>query len=96
MSESKLLVKYPVRLALSPLLSTVGWVLPALVSSGEVVAIVLSLQTTGPLLLSSLQTQDMYLAGGFIFMISLLTVVGTLVSDLLLAWSDPRIRNRYA
>lgn len=96
LSERKLLVKYPVRLALSPLLSTVGWVLPALVSSGEVVAIVLSLQTTGPLLLSSLQTQDMYLAGGFIFMISLLTVVGTLVSDLLLAWSDPRIRNRYA
>jgi peptide/nickel transport system permease protein len=95
LSERRLLVKYPVRLALSPLLSTVGWVLPALISSGEVVAIVLSLQTTGPLLLSSLQTQDMYLAGSFIFMVSVLTVVGTLISDLLLAWSDPRIRHRY-
>lgn len=95
LSEPRLLVKYPVRLALSPLLSTVGWVLPGLISSGEVVAIVLSLQTTGPLLLSSLQTQDMYLAGSFIFMISLLTVVGTLISDLLLVWSDPRIRHRY-
>jgi peptide/nickel transport system permease protein len=95
LSETRLLVKYPVRLALSPLLSTVGWVLPGLISSGEVVAIVLSLQTTGPLLLTSLQTQDMYLAGSFIFMISLLTVAGTLISDLLLAWSDPRIRHRY-
>ena len=95
LSEPRLLVKYPVRLALSPLLSTVGWVLPGLISSGEVVAIVLSLQTTGPLLLSALQTQDMYLAGSFIFVISLLTVVGTLISDLLLAWSDPRIRHRY-
>jgi len=95
LSEPRLIVKYPVRLALSPLLSTVGWVLPGLISSGEVVAIVLSLQTTGPLLLSALQTQDMYLAGSFIFMISLLTVVGTLISDFLLAWSDPRIRHRY-
>jgi peptide/nickel transport system permease protein len=95
LSEPRLIVKYPVRLALSPLLSTVGWVLPGLISSGEVVAIVLSLQTTGPLLLSALQTQDMYLAGSFIFMVSLLTVVGTLISDFLLAWSDPRIRHRY-
>lgn len=95
LSERRLLVKYPVRLALSPLLSTVGWVLPGLISSGEVVAIVLSLQTTGPLLLAALQTQDMYLAGSFIFLLSLLTVVGTLISDLLLAWSDPRIRRRY-
>ena len=69
--------------------------LPGVISSGEVVAIVLSLQTTGPLLLSSLQTQDMYLAGSFIFMVSVLTVVGTLISDLLLAWADPRIRHRY-
>ncbi len=95
LSEPRLLVKYPVRLALSPLLSTVGWVLPGLISSGEVVAIVLSLQTTGPLLLAALQSQDMYLAGSFIFMVSLLTVVGTLISDLLLAWSDPRVRHRY-
>jgi peptide/nickel transport system permease protein len=84
-----------VRLAISPLISTVGWILPGLVSAGEVVAIVLSLQTTGPLLLHALQTQDMYLAGSFIFMISVLAVVGTLLADILLAWSDPRIRMRY-
>jgi peptide/nickel transport system permease protein len=60
-----------------------------------VVAIVLSLQTTGPMLLSALQTQDMYLAGSFIFVVSVLTVVGTLISDLLLAWADPRIRHQY-
>jgi len=94
-SEGRLIVKYPVRVAIAPLLSTVGWVLPAVISSGEVVAIVLSLQTTGPMLLSSLQTQDMYLAGSFIFVVSVLTVVGTLISDLLLAWADPRIRHEY-
>jgi peptide/nickel transport system permease protein len=93
--EVGLIVRYPVRVALSPLLSTVGWVLPAVISSGEVVAIVLSLQTTGPMLLSSLQTQDMYLAGSFILVVSVLTVVGTLISDLLLAWADPRIRHQY-
>ncbi len=93
--ENKLIVKYPVRVAIGPLLSTISWVLPAVVSSGEVVAIVLSLQTTGPMLLSSLQTQDMYLAGSFIFVVSVLTVVGTLISDLLLAWADPRIRHQY-
>jgi peptide/nickel transport system permease protein len=95
LSETRLLVKYPVRLAISPLISTVAWILPGLVSAGEVVAIVLSLQTTGPLLLHALQTQDMYLAGSFIFMISVLAVVGTLLADILLAWSDPRIRMRY-
>lgn len=94
LSERRLLVKYPVRLAIGPLLSTVGWALPALISSGEVVAIVLSLQTTGPLLLGALQTQDMYLAGSLIMLVSVLAVVGTLVSDLLLAWADPRIRYR--
>lgn len=94
-SEARLIVKYPVRVAIGPLLSTFGWVLPAVISSGEVVAIVLSLQTTGPMLLSSLQTQDMYLAGSFIFAVSILTVVGTLISDLLLAWADPRIRHEY-
>jgi peptide/nickel transport system permease protein len=94
LAERKLLVKYPVRLAIGPLLSTVGWALPALISSGEVVAIVLSLQTTGPLLLGALQTQDMYLAGSLIMLVSVLAVVGTLVSDLLLAWADPRIRYR--
>jgi peptide/nickel transport system permease protein len=96
LSERRLLVKYPTRVAISPLISTVGWQLPGLLSVGEVVAIVLSLQTTGPLLLHALQTQDMYLAGSFIFMISVLAVLGTLVADILLAAVDPRIRARYA
>lgn len=94
--ELRLLLRYPVRVAIGPLLSTLGWVLPAVISSGEVVAIVLSLQTTGPMLLESLKSQDMYLAGSFIFLVSVLTVVGTLISDLLLAWADPRIRARYS
>ncbi|HEX7040978.1 MAG TPA: ABC transporter permease [Trueperaceae bacterium] len=92
--EGRLLVKYPVRVALNPFVSTVGWVLPSLVSGEAIVAIVLSLPTTGPLLLRALDSQDMYLAGSFIMMLSVLTVVGTFVSDLLLAWLDPRIRYR--
>jgi peptide/nickel transport system permease protein len=92
LTERRLLLKYPVRMALGPFLSTVGWVLPALVSGEVVVSIVFNLPTTGPLLLQALKAQDMYLAGSFIMILSLLTVLGTLVSDLLLAWSDPRIR----
>lgn len=92
--ERRLLVKYPVRVALNPFVSTVGWILPGLISGEAIVAIVLSLPTTGPLLLRALTSQDMYLAGSFILMLSLLTVIGTLVSDLLLAWLDPRIRYR--
>lgn len=95
-SEGRLIVKYPVRVAIAPLISSISWVLPAVISSGEVVAVVLSLQTTGPMLLSSLQTQDMYLAGSLIFVISVLAVLGTLLSDLMLGWSDPRIRHQYA
>jgi peptide/nickel transport system permease protein len=94
LSETRLLVKYPVRVSLNPFVSTVGWVLPSLVSGEAIVAIVLSLPTTGPLLLRALKSQDMYLAGSFILMLSVLTVVGTLLSDLLLAWLDPRIRYR--
>lgn len=94
LSEGRLLLKYPVRVALNPFVSTVGWVLPELVSGAAIVSIVLSLPTTGPLLLRALKSQDMYLAGGFIMMLSVLTVVGTLLSDLLLAWLDPRIRYR--
>lgn len=90
--EWKLILKYPVRVALNPFISTVGWVLPTLVSGATITAIVLSLPTTGPLMLRALMSQDMYLAGAFILMLSLLTVIGTLVSDLLLAWLDPRIR----
>ncbi|AMD56792.1 ABC transporter permease [Agrobacterium tumefaciens] len=92
LSERRLLMKYPVRIALNPFISTVGWVLPTLVSGATITAVVLNLPMTGPLLLQSLMSQDMYLAGSFIMMLSVLTVIGTLLSDLLLAWLDPRIR----
>jgi peptide/nickel transport system permease protein len=92
LSEYKLLIKYPVRVALNPFVSTLGWTLPTLVSGAAIISIVLSLPTTGPLLLRALMSQDMYLAGSFILMLSTLTVVGTLISDVLLAWLDPRIR----
>ncbi len=90
--EGALIWKYPVRVALNPFFSTVGWSLASLVSGTTLVAMVLSLQTTGPLLLRSLTSQDMYLAGSFLFLLSTLTVIGTLLSDVLLAIVDPRIR----
>ncbi|NLS77059.1 MAG: ABC transporter permease [Chloroflexi bacterium] len=90
--ERKLLFKYPVRVALNPFVSTIGWALPGLVSGSTIVSVVLSLPTTGPLLLRALMNQDMYLASSFLMMLSILTVIGTLLSDLLLAWVDPRIR----
>ena len=92
LSEFRLLVKYPLRLALNPFISTIAWLLPNLVSGSIIVAIVLSLPTAGPLLLQSLMSQDMYLAGAFILLICMLTVLGSLVSDILLALVDPRIR----
>ena len=91
--ENRLIIKYPVRMSLSPFISTLGWTLPAIISGEAIVAIVLNLPTLGPLLLRSLQSQDMYLAGGIILIISVLTVFGTLISDVLLAISDPRIRH---
>jgi peptide/nickel transport system permease protein len=90
--ERTLTWKYPVRVAMNPFVSTIGWSLAALVSGETIVSIVLNLPTTGPLLYRSLLMQDMYLAGTFIMMVSALTVVGTLISDILLAWVDPRIR----
>ncbi len=90
--ERRLLLKYPVRLALNPFVSQVGWELPTLVSGAAITAIVLNLQMAGPVLLIALKSQDMYLAGSFIMILSALTVIGTLISDLLLAWLDPRIR----
>ena len=90
--EWRLLLKYPVRHALNPFVSTLGWTLPTLVSGEAIVSIVLNLPTTGPVLLQSLQVQDMYVAAGFLLLLSLLTLAGTLLSDLLLAWLDPRIR----
>jgi peptide/nickel transport system permease protein len=92
MEERKLLLKYPVRMALNPFVSTLGWVLPGIISGEVIVAVVLSLPTVGPLLLHALQSQDMYLAGSLILFTSILTVIGTLLSDIMLAWLDPRIR----
>lgn len=91
-SPIKLLIKYPVRIAINPFISTVGWTLPFLFSGTVIVSIVLSLETIGPILLNSLISQDMFLAASLIFITSSLTVIGTLVSDILLALSDPRIR----
>ncbi len=92
LSERQVVWGYPVRVALNPFISTVGWALPALFSGDVITAVVLNLPTTGPLLLQALKMQDMYLAGGFILILSVFTVIGTLISDILLAWSDPRIR----
>ena len=92
LGERALLFKYPVRIAINPIISTIGWMLPALISGGTITAIVLNLPTTGPLLLQALMSQDMYLAGSFILILSCLTVLGTLISDLLLVMVDPRIR----
>jgi peptide/nickel transport system permease protein len=88
----KLLLKYPVRVALNPFISTIGWILPRLVAGSTIVSIVLGLPTTGPILLEALKNQDMYLAGSIVMLLSTLTVIGTLISDLLLLWLDPRIR----
>ena len=94
LSEMALLVKYPVRLALNPFVSTIGWAFPQLVSGSVIISYVLSLPTAGPLLLQALLAQDMYLAGAFILLLCCLSVVGMLISDILLAVIDPRIRYR--
>ncbi len=92
LSEFTLIMRYPVRIALNPFISTIGWVLPALISGVTITAIVLNLPMAGPLLLRALVSQDMYLAGAFILLMSVLTLVGMLISDILLAVLDPRIR----
>jgi peptide/nickel transport system permease protein len=92
LNEWKLIWKYPVRIALNPFFSTVGWSLASLISGATLISVVLSLQTTGPMQLRALTSQDMYLAGSFLLILSVLTVIGTLISDILLAWVDPRIR----
>lgn len=92
LTEGQLILKYPTRIALNPFISTVGWALPQLFSGSLIVATVLSLPTIGPLLLRSLLSQDMYLAGSIVLILSVLTLIGTLVSDILLAITDPRIR----
>lgn len=92
MSERALLWKYPVRYALNPFVSTIGWVLPGLVAGEVIVSIVLNLPTSGPVLLNALLGQDMFVAAGFILVLSTLTVIGTFISDVLLVILDPRIR----
>jgi peptide/nickel transport system permease protein len=92
LSEWRVILKYPVRVALNPFASTVGYLLPYVVSGSIIVSLVLSLPTVGPLLLRALVAQDMFLAGTIVLLLGVMTVIGTLISDLLLMWIDPRIR----
>lgn len=92
MARRKLVWKYPVRIAMNPVISSFAFVLPWLISGSEVTAIVLNLPTSGPIYLKAVQAQDNYLSGAFILLFSIVAVIGTLVSDILLAWADPRIR----
>jgi peptide/nickel transport system permease protein len=92
LAETRVILKYPVRAALNPFASSVAYLFPQVVSGGIIVALVLSLPTVGPLLLTSLVAQDMFLAGTIVLMLGVMTVIGTFVSDLVLMWIDPRIR----
>jgi peptide/nickel transport system permease protein len=92
LSERQAILKYPVRVALNPFASTIGYTLPFIVSGSIIVSVVLSLPTVGPLLLNALLAQDMFLAGTIVLLLGILTVIGTLLSDFLLLWIDPRIR----
>jgi len=92
LSETKVLYKYPFRIAINPIMSTIGWTLPGLINGELLVSLVLGLPTIAPIFLGALLVQDMYLAGSIVFILSTLTVIGTLISDILLAWVDPRIR----
>jgi peptide/nickel transport system permease protein len=92
LAETRLLLKYPIRIAMNPIFSTIGWILPQLINGGVIVGIVLNLQTIGPVLMRATLAQDMYLAGSIVLILSTLTVIGTFISDILLAWLDPRIR----
>jgi peptide/nickel transport system permease protein len=92
LSELRVILKYPVRMALNPFASTIGYTLPYIVSGSIIVSLVLGLPTVGPLLLKALIAQDMFLAGTIVLLLGVMTVIGTLVSDILLVWIDPRIR----
>ena len=92
LSEVRTVLKYPVRIALNPFFSTVGWILPSIIAGETIVAIVLGLPTAGPLLLEAVKSQDMQLAGAYIMLSATLVVIGTLVSDIILVIVDPRIR----
>ena len=90
--EYRVVMRYPVRVALNPFISTIGYLLPYVVSGSIIVSLVLSLPTVGPLLLKALIAQDMFLAGTIVLLLGVMTVIGTFISDLLLMWVDPRIR----
>jgi peptide/nickel transport system permease protein len=92
LNEVNNLLKYPVRVAINPAISTIGWTLPAIISGEVLVSIVLNLETMGPILLGAVRAQDMYLAGSILLILTTLTVIGTFLSDMLLAIVDPRIR----
>ena len=90
--ELRVILKYPLRVALNPLISTVGYILPFLISGSVIVSVVLSLPTVGPILLQAVLNADMFLAGIIILFLAMLTILGTLISDILLVFVDPRIR----
>jgi peptide/nickel transport system permease protein len=92
LKEGTLLFKYPIRMAINPIISTIGWTLPALVSGEVIVSIVMNMPTIGPLMMGAFMSQDMFLAGSMMLFIASLTIVGTLLSDILLAVTDPRIK----
>ncbi len=92
LDERTLTVEYPVRVALNPIVSSIGFTLPDLISGGVILSVVMSLPTIGPLLLNALTAKDMYLAGTLLLIVGILTIIGTMISDILLAWLDPRIR----
>jgi peptide/nickel transport system permease protein len=92
LTEARVILKYPVRLALNPFASTIGYTLPYIVSGSIIVSLVLGLPTVGPLLLKALISQDMFLAGTIVLLLGIMTVIGTLISDIVLVWIDPRIR----
>ncbi|NQX64763.1 ABC transporter permease [Paenibacillus alba] len=95
LSEIKILLKYPTRAALNPIVSTFGWSLSSIFTGATITAIVLNLPIQGPVMYNALLGQDMYLAGSWLLFMALLTVVGTLISDILLAWLDPKIRTEF-
>ncbi len=90
--EWRVILQYPIRIAINPIISTIGWMLPGVVGGELVVSKVLNIPTVGPMMLDAVLGQDMYLAGGFVLILCSLTIIGTLISDILLAWADPRIR----
>ena len=92
LSETRVIMKYPVRVALNPFASTIGYLLPQVIGGSVIVSLVISLPTLGPILYKSLISQDMFLAGTIVLLLGVLTVIGTLISDLILMWVDPRIR----